>query len=178
MKKSLFITFLFSIFAMATLASCNEESDHSADKRITSELPGIWVTHEAQLDPAGNATIARNVQFVFTSSRFSVEIVRKTLSKTTSYSVSGSWNVKNEILQLYYDLNTLTTMGLTTQEITALKNNLNDNNAMLDDLKDNPQSFGMPIELSRPNNSSGIMKLTKSYDFAGTYTLDTGATPI
>lgn len=177
MKKSLLFSFLFAFVALTFLPSCNEESDHSADKRITENLPGFWELHDSQKDEDGNLTISRDVKFYFTSSNFSVEIVRKTLSKTTSYSVRGTWNVKNEILQLRYDLNSLTTLGYSSQEITALKNNFSDNNAMLDDLKDNPQAYGMPIELSRPSNTSGMMKLTKNYDFAGTYNLSTGTIP-
>ncbi len=179
MKKTLLLTLFLSVFLVLPLASCNEESDHSADKRLASELPGTWVLSDTQSDEDGNKILSRNVMFVFTSKRtFDVSTVRTTPSKTTSYSVRGTWSIKNEVLQLRYELNSLITMGLTTQEITALKTSLNSNNEMLDDLKDNAQSYGMPIEISRKDAFNGMMKLTKNSDFAGLYTLsDYGDSP-
>lgn len=182
---------MLSLFALTFLPSCNEESDHSADDRITSQLPGTWVLTESQPNPTENddentgtnddedenTLLKRNVNFTFTTSAFNVTVTRKTISKTMYYNVRGTWNVKNQILQLRYDINSLTTMGMSSQEITALRNSFNDNNLLLDDIKNSDQAYGMPIELSRPNNANAMMKLSKNYDLGGIYTLYSGAEP-
>lgn len=177
MKKSFVVCFLASLMMLLPLTSCNEEADHSADQRITEQLPGQWTYSTSQTSEDGLQVSARTTNFTFMSSRFEVTVERSQLSKVTTFSISGTWNIKNETLQLYYNLESLVTSGMTKDEERALWSQFNSNNKMLDDLRDSKQAYGLRIEISRPSAYSGNLKLTGSDYFEGTYTLSGGVNP-
>lgn len=173
MKRIFIIGTLIALLA-AGFASCNEDHDYSEDTRLSKQLPGTWNLHEDQKDQQGDILASRDVQFVFGASNFSVNYYRKTISKLVSYSVNGTWEIRREKLVLRYNLDSLTTMGMTNEEIHKVLDTFKDNNILVDELKDTNQVFGMPIEISRSGVSAGMMKLAQSPDFGGTYTLFTG----
>lgn len=178
MRKSLFLIPFLALFLLFPLTGCNEEYDSSTDERITADLPGTWRLFESQTDSAEQVVLSREVLFTFTTAKnFHVEYIRTSLSKTVSYSISGTWNVKRETLELKYDLPSFTSEGLTSQQVDIIISSFKDNNLLLEDLKGSNQPYGMPIELSRQGSTSGMMKLSKSYDFGGIYTIYTGMTP-
>lgn len=170
MKKSYLYIALMMLMGVFTLTSCNDEPDDSESKRLAAELPGNWAFSELQ-ENEGETISSKNVNFYFDSSRFEVTVKRSTISRSYLFSVSGKWNIKSETLELYYDIDSLVTDGLTTEEQKSLYSSFTANNKMLDDLRNSKQAWGMPIEISRPNNYSGMMKLTNSDYYAGTYTL-------
>jgi hypothetical protein len=94
-----------------------------------------------------------------------------TLNTIKSYSVEGTWNVKSSTLELYYNVSSLSCTGMRDEEVRSMQTSLKDNNLMIDDLKDSKQAYGMPIELTRLTSGEGYMKLSKSADLAGNYTL-------
>lgn len=171
MKRNLFIGALIALIATLGLTSCNDEYDDTPDVRITSQLPGTWRLSETQKDENGDETIRRDTEFVFVGDNFTASYFRKTLSRSASYSVSGTWKVNRQVLELRYNVASLVTEGMSETEVEILRTSLVDNNLMLDDLKDSHQPYGMPVEVTRTSAGAGNMKLSKSADFGGIYTL-------
>lgn len=174
MKRPFLISMTLIMFAMLSLVSCNEAYDDSKDKELSSQLRGTWVLDESQQNENNETVLARNVVFNFTNSNFKVAYSRTTISKTSGYSVTGSWRINRQVLELRYDLASLQTTGMTSEEENILLSSLKSNNLLLDDLKDTNQSYGMPIEISRTSSTEGYMHLSGSYDFAGIYELSMG----
>lgn len=175
MKRFILFSALIALF-VAGFTSCNDDTDTTADELMTQQLPGTWRLHEDQKDESGDVTIARDVEFVFTATNFTVSYYRKTISKLVSYSINGTWDIRRETLELRYNIPSLTTSGMTKEQSDELRRGFMDNNALLDDLAgDKFQVYGMPIEVSRSGSGLGSMKLGKSADFGGMYSLFNGS---
>lgn len=168
---------LTAFLCLTAMTSCNDDSDLSPDREIANDLPGTWILHEA---PGTTSRDTRDVRLDFTASNFTATYQRKTDSRTYSYSVSGTWKVYKKVLELTYNVSTLSTTGMTAQEVDALTILFNDNNANLRD-KPDTQPLGMNVEITRSySNGTGSLRLSGyNPDFAGTYTLkpDPGVWP-
>lgn len=177
MRKQFFVCLAAIVMALMTMTSCNDDVNTPTDSRIAKDLPGTWVMNDNNVSTTGGA---RSAKFVFTNSGFSLEYYRKAQSSVYSYSVSGTWKVFKETLELTYNVSTLTTIGMTKSEIDDLMIVMNDNNSNLND-KPDTTPLGMNIEVSRSYaTGTGIMRLSGyNPDLVGVYnyTSETPAWP-
>lgn len=172
-QLSILLSLIVALFATS---SCNDDTDTSVDEQIARDLPGTWELHEKSevTDSQGGVAqvYVRDVVFKFENSAFTYTVHTQTTTQEVTYSVSGTWNVKRETLQLYYNLDSLTAEGMTDEAVSTLLMGFRDNNLMLDDLKGSKhQAFGMSVAVTRSGNGLGVLQLTGIADLAGTYSL-------
>lgn len=150
MIKNLFaVLFVALIFI---LPSCNED-DTTNDPALTSKLKGTWVSSTTSDEETLQTTLALNSDFSFRCT--STTIDNKTFLMKT-WSVGGAWNVRKEILQMNYDIETLTGMDMSEEEMTSIRTILMKNNSVLAESNKNGRPYGHTILFESVNGEETL----------------------
>lgn len=161
MKKVLL--FLFAAI-MVVLPSCNDDDAYdNKDARLTAALPGYWVLEEQ------GANMRTTVTYQFTAAgtfTYSYTTDNSTENTHKVWSVSGTWNVKKETLQLKYDLSSFVTTGYSDAEVRGIRTSLIDGNSALEESNKQDKVYGPTIEIV---STASTARMTLS-SFSGVFT--------
>lgn len=161
MKK--FLTLLL-LTLMLGFTSCDDDKDTAAtDNELSRQLVGAWSlamqTDSGEKDAEGQPVmIGTTLVYTFNASTtFTYREVQTTLSgNPREWNVGGTWNIKRGYLQVKYDLDSFTAKGLTDAEQSALKTDMRNANATLEQLNDKDKVFGVPVTIASADGQTTL----------------------
>lgn len=137
MKK---LTGLLLLMMAFVLPSCNEDVENY-DDQITQALQGTWTSVN---DTESQRLVYKYVFRQDGTFLYEYSYTDK-IEGTKAWSVSGTWNVYHSLLQLKYSVDSMMYDGMTAAEVTAVKQNMTDNNILLEEQNKKDRAHGMNI---------------------------------
>lgn len=147
MKK--IFSLLFAAILLTALPACNEDNTEN-DAAYTAQLIGSWLMNY------GNSEYTTSHYYSFDATKFTYTYTTNNLAEFSerSWTVKGSWNVKQGILQLYYDLDSFRAEGYTEKEMKSMISDLDYNNSVLSKNNKKGRAFGSEISFTTVNDET------------------------
>lgn len=147
MKK--IFALLFAAILLTGLPACNEDNTEN-DAAYTAQLIGSWVMNY------GNSEYSTSHYYNFEATKFTYTYTTNNLAEfsESSWTIKGTWNVKQGILQLYFDIDSYRAEGYTESEMKSQLSELISYNDALAKNNKKGRAFGPEISFKTVNDET------------------------
>ena len=142
-------TLLFSMLALITclLSGCNEDATKD-DSMLSQEILGSW-TLSFQSDNTSNSMHYTFKDKTFTYATYATKMDDPTIKSLT---INGTWRIYKGVLELTYDLQSLSTDGYDAQETKNIYDGFYNENLLVNDMMNSSSPYGKTVTFSQSGN--------------------------